>query len=472
MGKRNRIITANDNLPNVETAGKSPTGNAWNGHVSPPAKLVFQSQKADISNILGESETASKSTPKGRSLKLSVLLLLIALGLGVSNFIVPTSTEFKFLSSIAVLWVGLWTNYVASDHNRWRLSEIAIVSALGALISLIIFITNYFGLNLTPTDGFILMSVLALGLGYILKSRIAILASICTTLLWAIMSLIGAVPVNNMIILFPVLTLGQIYFGSKIQSGLTIGLAVVTGYYGLIGLITMLWANELFPLTHASALLFILGVAHHRSGKAAEDSQITGSNIHIYSGWIVATISAIIFQYFWLSPDAILQVTATLDPRSLQIWKLAVSLSILAVLVSSIIRFKHSQITLSGIFLLTVSSALIPFMIWFPNWPESFAANIPGAEASPAFGLVIGASVMAAALGFAINGIRRQSTLMVALGLMTLIFEIYLLMTPSLMTTDNMIIFFASFLAALAVGGTLAGNSLAFQAPAPRLKHS
>ena len=79
---------------------------------------------------------------------------------------------------------------------------------------------------------------------------------------------------------------------------------------------------------------------------------------------------------------------------------------------------------------------------------------------------------MAAALGFAINGIRRQSKLMLVLGLATVIFEIYLLMTPSLMTTDNIIIFFASFLAALAIGGTLAGNSLAFQAPAPRLKHA
>ena len=93
------------------------------------------------------------------------------------------------------------------------------------------------------------MSMLALGMGYVLKSRIAILASICATLLWAVMSLIGAVPTNNMIVLFPVLTLGQIYFGSKIQSGLTIGLAVITGYYGLIGLITILWANDILPLT-------------------------------------------------------------------------------------------------------------------------------------------------------------------------------------------------------------------------------
>lgn len=465
MGKRSNIKTANDNLPDIETANTT-----WHRHAL--SKPAGASQKAKVPDNLGDREIALKSTSKGRSLKLSIVLWVVALSLGFSNFIVSTSTEFKALSSLAVLWVGLWTNYVAADYNRWRLSELAIVSALSGLISAIILVTNYFGLNLTPTDGFILMSVLSLGMGYVLKSRIAILASICVTLLWAVMSLIGAVPTNNMIVLFPVLTLGQIYFGSKIQSGLTIGLAVVTGYYGLIGLITILWANDILPLTYASALLFIFGVAHHRSGKAAEDSQITGSNIHIYSGWIVATFSAVIFQSFWLSPDALPQVTTVLNPRNLLIWKLAVSLSILTVFISAIIRFKHSQITLSGIFLLTLSSALIPLMIWLPNWPETFAANIPGVEASPAFGLIIGAGVMAAALGFVINGIRRHSKLMLVLGLAAVIFEIYLLMTPSLMTTDNIIIFFASFLAALAIGGTLAGNSLAFQAPAPRLKHA
>ena len=194
MSKRSNIKTANDNLPDVRSA--NPT---WHKHVlSKPADTT---PKTKIPDDLDDSEIASKTTSKGRSLKLSIVLWVVALSLGFSNFIVPTSTEFKAFSSLAVFWVGLWTNYVAADYNHWRLSELAIVSALGGLISAIILVTNYFGLNLTPTDGFILMSMLALGMGYVLKSRIAILASICVTLLWAVMSLIGAVPTNNMICL-------------------------------------------------------------------------------------------------------------------------------------------------------------------------------------------------------------------------------------------------------------------------------
>ena len=138
MGKRNRIITANDNLPDIETANTT-----WHRHAL--SKPAGTSQKVKTPDNLSEDEIASKSTSKGRSLKLSIVLWVAALSLGFSNFLVPTSMEFKAISSLAVIWVGLWTNYIAADYNRWRLSELAIVSALGGLISAIILVTNYFG---------------------------------------------------------------------------------------------------------------------------------------------------------------------------------------------------------------------------------------------------------------------------------------------------------------------------------------
>jgi len=472
MGKRHRIITANDNSPRHEAYTASALKHAIAtkpnaSDTSYPTTFIFDKDSNERA-----SEPKNTSGFKGRSLKLSIILWLTAVMMGLSNFVMATTTELKAISTLAVLWAGLWTSYVAADYKRWRLSELAIVSALGGLMGAITLAANYFGLNLTLVDGLILMSILSLAMGHALKSRIAILASISASLLWAIISFLGLAPINNLMVLFPLLGLGQIYCGSKINSGLAIGLAVGTLYYSLIGLLTTLWANDLISLPYASSLLFIIAVAHHRSGKAAEDSKIIGSNIHIYAGWLVAVISAALFQYFWLSPDAMPLVTETLSPIAMEAWKMSVGLSILAIFVSGIIRFKHTQITLPGIFLLTLCSALIPLMMWFPQWPETLAAGIPGIEAVPAFGLVIGAGIIAAAFGIAINGVRRKSSLMIAFGLTTLLVETYFLMRPSLFTLDNMIIFFAALLVSLAVGGAIAGNSLAFQAPAPRLKHS
>lgn len=472
MGKRHRIITANDNAPQNKAYSASALKHAIatkpsDSQTSYPTAFTFD----ELSNE-SLSEPANSSGFKGRSLKLSILLWLTALVIGLGNFVMVTTTEFKAISALAVLWSGLWTSYVAADYKRWRVSEVAIVSALGGLMGAITLAANYFGLNLSLVDGLILMSILALAMGHALKSRIAILASISASLLWAIISFLGLAPINNLIVLIPLLGLGHIYCGSKINSGLTIGLAVGTLYFSLIGLLTTLWANELISLPYASSLLFIIAVAHHRSGKAAEDTKIIGSHIHIYAGWLMAVISAALFQYFWLNPDAMPLVTVTLSSTAMEAWKMSVGLSILVIFVSGIIRFKHTQITLPGIFLLTLCSALIPLMMWFPQWPETLAAGIPGIEPVPAFGLVIGAGIIAAAIGIAINGARRQSSLMIALGLTTLLAETYFIMRPSLVTLDNMIIFFAALLVSLAVGGAIAGNSLAFQAPAPRLKHT
>jgi len=59
---------------------------------------------------------------------------------------------------------------------------------------------------------------------------------------------------------------------------------------------------------------------------------------------------------------------------------------------------------------------------------------------------------------------------MMGMGLMTLIIQAYIILSPDLVIIDNVIIFFAGLITALAISGAIAGNSLAFKAPPPRLK--
>ncbi len=470
MKKTSRTVTANDNSPNHETDGLCKGVNYPNNDFVSSNKSTANNSENLIRNMVVEA--SNKTSLKNRSLKISVILCITAISLGLVSIFGEMSTEIKAFSALTVLWAGLWTSYVAADHNQWRLSEIAIVIALGGLMSVIMIGSNYLGLNLTLVDAIILMGLLSVIMGYIVKSRIAILTSICATLLWAMMSFMGLEPINNSAILFPLLIGLQVFTSSRISSKLAITLAVITGYCGLVGFLVTTWIYNLIPLTFASSLLFIIGIAHHRAGKAAEDIEISGNKIHIYFGWVVAITSAVIFQYFWLNETVAASNTTLIGQTGLNLWKIAVSLSILIIFISGIIRFKHTQITLAGIFLLTFFSGLMPMMMWFPTWHETLVANIPGINSIPAFGIVIGAAIVAASISFSLNGIRQESVIMLFLGLPFLGVEGFLLITPNLMSLDHSIIFFVALLTTFAVGGVIAGNNLTSQTPAPRFVHN
>ena len=468
MGTQNRISIANDNAPTPAAR----FGNSYGSAERPPMyEHPSPRPLTALPDMIASGQATVKADTTG-SLKLTVGCWAAAIVMMTAAFFFGAGAALKVLASLSLLWAGLWSSYVSADHGRWRLSEISVVTALCGLMGAIATSVNFLGLGLIFADGLILLSIVAVLIGFVLKSRICVLASICASLILAALSFAGLIASSSAMMLFPVILAGQVFAATKIRSGLAIMLAVLTGYYWATNLILTAWSADNLPLTFAAAAIFIAGTAHHRAGKAAEDKKVTGSSIHIYMGWIAAMVGAIGFQYFWLTPDALQGSTASLSPQGLTLWK-GVTLAALAMIFcSAIIRYKHSQITMAGIFLVTAASALIPMMLWFPAWTQKIVAAIPGVSAMPTIGILIGAGVLAAAIGMALNGIRRHSPLMMGLGIMVVFAEAYLLIKPEMVTIDNIVIFGAGLLASLAIGATIAGSSLAHQAPAPRLKHS
>lgn len=469
MIKQNRMTTANDNLPNSEgmdTRGYSLTPAAYR---TSPQKYTKQTPQDLIPNSISTNE--KQHLEPNTSLKLTIGCWIGALLLVIGTFIFNVSTGPRIFASLSLIWTGLWTSYVCADYGKWRLSEISVITAMVGLLGAVIVSAEYFDAGLTLTDGLTLMSVIPLCIGFILKSRICALASICASLLWGAISFMGLTEASNMMILFPVIFAAQILLGTKMKSGMVITLAVLTAYYWVANIVFMHWSAGNLPLTFGAAAIFILGLAHHRAGKAAEDNLLTGSAVHIYAGWLIALIGAIGFQYFWLSPDAVQTETASLSSNGLMLWKGVVILALITIFCSAIMRYKHSQISLAGIFILTAASALLPLMLWFPSWPQSLAAVMPGLNAFPTIGIIIGSAIIAGALGMMLNGVRRHAPIMIAMGVVMMFAEAALLLKPDYMTLDNSIIFSAGLLISLAVGAIIAGSSLAHQAPAPRLKH-
>jgi len=471
MATTKRIRIANDNIPAKHaeySQGYVPSNStSLSKHHERPSPRPLK----PIPDMLAASDTTAKNNITV-SLKLAIGCWVAALVMMVATILLDIGTGPKVLTSLCLLWSGLWSSYVSADHGRWRLSEISIVTALGGLMGAVTATANYFGLGLTLADSLMLLSIAPLFVGYILKSRICVLASICASLLWATLSFTGLTEVSLYMALFPVIAAAQMLLATKIRSGMAIMLAVLTAYYWITHFIFMSWNTGNLPLTFGAAALFILGLAHHRSGKATEDKRLTGSSIHIHAGWIAAIIGAIGFQYFWLNPDALQNDTATLSVNGLVLWKSVIMASLAIIFCSAIIRYKHSRISLAGIFLLTAVSALLPLMLWFPSWPESVAKAIPGVSIMPTIGVLIGSAILAAAIGMMLNGVRRHSLFMMAMGIVVLFTQAALLVRPDILTLDNIIILIAGLLASLAIGGIIAGLSLTHQAPAPRLKHT
>lgn len=468
MGTQNRIRIANDNMPSMDMDCETSVNEGGFDVIS---KRFLPRPAQPIPDTVKANDIIYKGEPSN-SLKLTIGCWIVACVMMVAAFSLGLGKASKVFASLSLLWLGLWNSYVSADYGRWRLSEISVVTALTGLLGAVITTMNYFGLNLTLGDGLLLMSILPIGAGYMLKSRICILASICATLIWAILSFTGLTVTSPVIMIMPLIFTAQLFLATKLRSGMAISLAVMTAYYWLFCFILTQWKADGLPLTFAAAALLTIGIAHHRSGKALEDRRTTGSSIHIYAGWLAAMIGAMGFQYFWLSPDAAQNSTATLSATGLSLWKAVIVLAIGVIFVSAVMRYKHAQISMAGIVLLTTASALIPMMLWFPMWPQSIIAAIPGLSAMPSIGIFMGAAILAMALGMTLNGVRRHSPLMMAMGIIALLIEFYMLMKPEFLTVDNSVVFVAGFLSALAFGAAIAGLSLTHQAPAPRLKYS
>ena len=469
MGTYNRTHIANDNAPErFSRLLQGHGGAAYFPNDNQPSRPTLN-YIPDMVTSGGKAVNADVNT---RSLTLTLGCWAAAIIMVLATLFLETGAGLNVLASLALLWAGLWSSYVCADHGKWRLSEISVVTALGGLMSAIIVSANFLGFGLTLTDGLLLMSITALLIGYILKSRICVLASICACLLWAALSFTGITEFSTVMIVFPVIWAVQVMTATKIRSGMAITLAVLTGYYWAVSFIFENWSAGNLPLTFAAAIIFVIGTAHHRSGKAAEDKEITGSLIHIYAGWVAAMIGAIGFQYFWLSLDALQSSTATLSPQGLGLWKGVTLAALVVIFCGAIIRYKHSQITLAGIFLVTAVSAIIPMILWLPALTQKTVVAIPGMSAMPTIGILIGSGILAAAIAMALNGVRRHSPIMIGLGIAVMFTQAYLLIKPEFMTLDNLVVFGAGLLASLAIGATIAGSSLAHQAPAPRLKHA
>lgn len=379
------------------------------------------------------------------------------------------SLDIVTLTAVIIGAIGLFWAVWCKKVSAWQSRELSLLTSCAAFVVALYTAALLAGLALNTVD--IALSVAAVGLtiGVFYKSVPSLLASIFSVAIW----LFAVIPGTNFIFGFgetisggwimalPFLLLGQMSLAKHLRSTpcllLTIGLSYSWGLW--LGL------SSNMPLTAIAGLGFAVGLAQHRLGKSMADSKKFAANIHSWSGAIIGLISALFLQSVWLDLNMNLAVPGWI-PTS--IWWVIFSVSAIVLFISSLLRFKHSRITLAGIFILSASAAILPIASIRPDLVRDTLLSVLGLIPAPGFGLVIGASIMAAGLAWVVNGIRKSRISNIIIGTALIGFQAVILMAPGRINLDTIILFISSLITALCIGGLIAGAALDHSHPSTK----
>lgn len=312
------------------------------------------------------------------------------------------------------------------------------------------------GFSLLAMELTLLVSMMALLIGWLFQSKPPVLLSAFAALLYltsyfpdlAIMSglteqisFLGAG-------LLPWVILGQILLAQRMQSAVVLLASLMAGYIWLLTL-----AHDI-PSSALMGLGFTIAAAHYSLGKAWDEAGKFGANTHRTFAWIIALGAALYTQSVWLNVDGG-QAKPFWSPNTL--WFTILGAAMFVLFVTSLMRYKTSHVSLVGIFIICAAVLVVPAAAIKPDLVHTVFDNIPGLDARPGLGLVIGAFILASGFTWIIGGLLNGQILNMVLGTIAIGVESLMLFQTSRFDTDLGVIFVFSLIFALCIGGLVAG---------------
>jgi len=372
-------------------------------------------------------------------------------------------TVFFEMSLIDLIWpsaliAGLlaWTAGLADPHSRLR--NISTVLLVGAVtVSLFGFLANS-GFNLIAVEIALVTSCVALLAGWALRSRPAVMLSSLAALAYLV-SLFPQLGVFTGIVdglshigipLIPVLLLGQAALGHHLKSNAILFVTVTAGYIWIFA------AAKDIPFTALAGLCFGIASAQYCLAKAWAVTGTFGSRLHISFAALLTLVGAYYIQSQWMNvnPD---QLQPVWSPNML--WWTAFAGAMLVLFVSSLMRYKASSISLVGIFVISLAALALPLATAKPDFVHMAFEYIPGLNADPGLGLIIGATIIAFSLVCIVNGLRSGHLSHMVLGTISIAMQSFILYRPDYLNMDFGVIFIVSLICALCVAGLIAGST-------------
>ena len=317
-------------------------------------------------------------------------------------------------------------------------------------------IASQYGFTLLGMEMMLLISILALTVGWVFRLKPAVLMSTFAILLYLAssypelgimsgftekISLLGAD-------LLPWIIMGQIILAQKLRSFILLLTAIITSYIWL-GTLT-----KTMPLTALFGLGFAIAATHYWLGKAWEETGKFGAKLHRTIAWVFALGAALNIQVMWLNIDAV--QAKNLWPPSI-LWLTIFSAAMFVLFLTSLMRYKTSHVSLIGVFIICATVLLIPIAATRPDLIYAAFDTIPGLEAHPGLGLIIGAVIISSGFIWLIDGLKHGRFLDMTLGAIVIGIEALVLFQPARFNVDLGVIFVVSLICALCIGGLITG---------------
>ena len=402
----------------------------------------------------------------GGGIALSLFLWLASLFALIASVVMDASGVVQFLTSIIVIWMGLWVGYLGHDRQKSRLSDLGVFTAITGIFSAILIIGSQFDIALlSMTNCLGIMSIIALICAVTVSSGIALIISASFLLMAAFLYFGGQAISPATLMSFPALWISQLFLASKFKSKLAIGLVMGVGAYsiysGLSGAV-----NTGYVSAHlAIVLMTLLGVLLYQFGKAVQAAKGFGSYFHILGGWLFAIGGLIALQFYWFEPRLVFWKSATVSSYNDVFMPLTIGLLTIGTVVACLMRWKHDNLKLSGgIIISGLCLAFAGVHLFSEEIFGYFKTQSPVVFSTQISVMIIPMAIACAVLVAAgmmiLNSFLWGRLAMLCAGFGALALQIFLISKSDLFTPDNIMIFVLLAFVAMSVCVFLSSRTL------------
>ena len=379
-----------------------------------------------------------------------------ALLMAAYSVVFPVSLESLIWPAALMTGLLAWTAALASPETRLR--NISALMLIGAATLGLSSFLSVNGFGLLAVEIALLASAVALCVGWVFKSSPAVMLSSLAALAY-LASLFPQIGLFTGMIedlshigiaIVPLLLLGQAALGQRLRSHAILTIVLTAGYIWVFA------STKDIPMTAFAGIGFALASAHYCLGKAWAAQTIFGSRLHISFAAVLALAGAFYIQTQWMSGNS--GQAQPFWPPSMFWWG-AFGSAMFIIFISSLMRYKASQISLVGIFVISLAALILPLATAKPSFVYTAFEYVPGLEASPGLGLIIGATIIAFSLICIVNGLRSGHFANMLLGTIAIGMQSFVLYQPDYLNMDFGVIFIVSLICALCVGGLIAGST-------------
>ncbi len=404
-------------------------------------------------------------TPVGMNAGFWLSLLIWAgfFGTIIWSFYTSQPTGTRIFSAIGLIWSGLWTRYLALDHGQPRLAEFSLLTSLIGFLALTITATIQMGYPLSFPAGLLLFIGTALLVSLINNSITALTCAVAGILFWAALQIDGFLESGAFTMAIPAVLAISILQAIRLKSGLTVLVVAVMGYLWLASASFLAFNNGELSALYLAVGAVIVGCAHLRAAKAAEDEGMDFTQWQIAFGWMIANGALLVLAKYGMDPaDPIWQASSVTIPSMRLAWLGIIGVAGLVYIAGSLIRVRHRRMSLAGTCLTTLLLFGLALGVWNIAQTEQYFSAFAKVPLYPFAGLVLFGIVTGNILFFVANAFRRFHYGKVIVGLLGVMALAYAASDIDLTYQENWVYWML---------GAMASMMLSLLAVEPQLKN-